>query len=137
MHGGRELNQTDIIHEKSGQNHKNVQWISNESQADRPWEKTWSSCMETAWECVVRGSYEAHQCAHNSGSSSHGAHCKLAHVRGVSLVDRSWVGECGESFPSGSTPDPSTPHQSLVLVLWQTGPGRSLPQRQSRSQAAA
>ena len=64
------------------------------------------------------------------------SHKSKQHLSAESLAGRRWEGVQSGSFPRESTLSLSTLKGSLVLDLGQTDPGRSLPQKQPRSQAA-
>ena len=82
---------------------------------------------------------------HSGGRTSHGRHWQHAYrvVSQECTTVKHWIlakHAPGQKYTAVSQQeDPVLPiqHQSLVLALRQTGPGRSLPQRHSKSQAIA
>ena len=67
-------------------------------------------------------------------------HTGWCHKNAQQSSIESWPNAPGQKYTAVSQQeDPVLPiqHQSLVLALRQTGPGRSLPQRHSKSQAIA
>ena len=139
--------------------HKNTQQLSAESQADRPWERTHLAmqrqpggpgvCSEPnlgahcqhvhiRYGFTIRAHY---QFSHGGSVSSSGGFCwrtlSIAPQKSTSREDGPWTGVCSGLVPGISTHVLPTPHCSLDQELGQTGPGRGLPQRQSRSKEAA
>ena len=57
-------------------------------------------------------------------------------VKQLSWVRRPWSRICHNLFPSDCAQAPSTQHSSSAPDAGQTGPGRSVPERQPRSQGS-